>query len=483
MHESNTNEVEKNNFEPQEESSNAPAIMNGVTINGTTNKAPRNEKNSKMNEVETNSAIEILDTVLESEEDQLEYKVDKVKICDFESENFQRNSNEIQENFHPVPALRTSLKKNEEILNEPESSKNQNDIEVEVIVVNKLTNKVQETPKLALQIINPDEMINDIRNEINQILNEAEEKVNSFDEEISSPSIDTSNENIFQNQNFLSHLSDVLKKSPFTQTLNRVKRNERSQSFKRWKSYHTLKDFNRNSYEDIKIKIEPIDITIPGTPVSSKHLNDARKESLKSQLSLTNVVVNSQKISENGHQEKNEHENKIKNDEKKVEILTEKKELVEENIEPNTEKLKNDEKNEKPQNEPKNSLLNFKIQSATPSTPKVMKSTEIPPETKNDFKEKLSRLLSNPPPLNIFSLRPYPKSRSQPSDQVQIPVEIKQEEKEISQKNKNVEEEKPKIPKTPLALLTETMNQQRKLFDDVLKTFKNKTDEHAKDEK
>jgi uncharacterized protein (DUF1778 family) len=429
----------------------------------------------------------ILDTVLESEEDEMRNRLDDDdEISHVESEKVQTRSDEAEKNFHPVPTPRTSLIKREskeisEPLREVESSSDE--MEVEIIIVNDLSR--EENPaKLKLQIINPDEMIEDIKKEIDQVLSEAQEKIESY-EVLTSPTIDTSDKNVLQNQNFLSHLSDVLTKSPkITQTLQRVKSNEKTESFKRSKSYHTLKDVFGDSSDNEKIrKIEPLDISIPGTPVSSKHLMKPPKKSIEQEidLSIIGTPVSSQNVAEKNSKDV-EEEIKIENDEK-IEI-TQNSELdkISEKIEKSENSLneKNQKHDEKISKAPSKKLSNFTLQSATPTIPEVIKSEELPPETKNDFKEKLAKLLSNPPQMNIFNLRPFPRSKSEVAKQVQNPPEVS-EEKEIKISEKV--EEKPKLstPKTPFALLTETMNRQRKIFDEVLKTIKNKSDEHAKE--
>lgn len=122
----------------------------------------------------------------------------------------------------------------------------------------------KKASNLQLIIIPENEMRENLENEINSIINEASKKVES-QLDVKPEIIFKSNDKLpFHNQNFLSHLSDVLKKSPsnFSQTFNWMKSEEKSSNLlRKSSSFPNFKEIESDS----NFTSLP-----PGTPVHSE---------------------------------------------------------------------------------------------------------------------------------------------------------------------------------------------------------------------
>lgn len=317
-------------------------------------------------------AIQILDTVLEDEE---------------ESEYSKRLSKFLDSSLEDITAY-----------------------QVEVL------HKVEEKPPLCLpklKIIDTD----DIQCQIDEILDQASQIASEKLAEVQSPVDD--DENVFQNEKFLTHLSDLImsnKSAQDTQTLHRKKKDLKEENkteregMKHSSSAPDLKDLLRQ----IKERNEPKLVVV--TPYEDKFKKENSEDPNK--LSVPRIKVYSQTLT--------------------PPVIN--KELF----------AKFDE------------IQKRKAESGIPKQQESdSESSEDESVDKAEFKEKLEKLLSQPP-ARMSLIRPIPMPRTSllKTDEVQRKIEAF----DPTPLKRRVE--------TPATPMTAAMQKQKQMFDEVLKNIK-----------
>jgi len=385
--------------------------------NNDTNKIVKHEETQKSNGVKNPEEIEASenkDVITSNKDEQDDPKVIHIPLKSEAPSTSKEHTNHHKHDNHDcqlaIQILDTVLEDEEESEYSKRLSKfldaslediNENQIEIQQKVNEKLPTIL---PKL--KIIDTD----DIQLQINEILEQASEiayeKLNSNQ----SPIID--DENVFQNEKFLTHLSDLImsnKSAQETQTLHRKKKDlleENKTELKHSSSAPDLQELLRQN-EPKLVVVTPYEDKFKKEGVEDPNKLNVPKVKLFSQT-LTPPLIN--------------------------------KELF----------AKFDE------------IQKRKAEAGIPVQPEIdTESSEDESIDKEEFKGKLEKLLSQPPARSSF-IRPVPLPRTsiQKTEEVQKKIEAF----DPTPMKRRVEP-----PATPMSA---TMQKQRQMFDEVLKNIK-----------